>query len=192
MTKRDILSVGLKIVGVILLIYAVRGIPQVVSTVMFYLTGNFPGLENPGVYAWITVGSLILNIVLAGVLVGFADGIARRLVREDREMSIPSVDERPLFGLALRVIGIVLVVQAIPDLLQLFAAPALQAKHVEGTLGWQSYEEFWTKAWVGVWAEMIRAAASLILGVYLVTGARSLVDLLYPEKPPAAELDENG
>ena len=191
MTKRDVMAVGLKIVGVVFLLYAVLGIPSVVSTVMIMLGGNSYGLENPGVYAWIAVGSLILNIVLAGVLVGFADGIARRLVREDREMSIPRVDERPLFGLALRVVGIVLVVQAIPHLLQLFAEPALVAKYAEGTLGWVSYKEFLTKVWVGHWAEMIRAAASLILGVYLVTGARSLVDWLYRERPVEAEPDEN-
>ena len=89
-------------------------------------------------------------------------------------------------------IGIVLVVQAIPHLFQLLAVPALEAKHAVGTVGWWSYKAFWTNAWVGHWAEMIRAAASLILGVYLVAGARHLVDWLYRERAVEAEVDENG
>ena len=190
MTKRDILSVALKVLGAALLTYEVAGIPQTVNWVMVLLGGNMP-IANPRLDAWLTVASVVLAIMLAGMLIGFSDGIARKLVREDRELSIPRVDERPLFGLALRVIGIVLVVQAIPEVLRLLAEPALQAKHVEGSLSGASYKEFLIKGWVGAWAEMIRAVASLILGVYLVTGARSLVDWLYRERPVAAEADES-
>ena len=191
MTKRDVLSVALKVVGIILLIYAVVGIPRTVIYVILMLSRRVPGLLHHTLEAWLQVAAAALFIILAGMLIGFADGIARKLVREDRELSIPRVDERPLFGVALRVIGVVLVVQAIPEVLRLLAEPALQVKHGTGTLGWQLYKEFWTKHWVAHWAQTIQCAASLLLGLYLVAGARQFVDLLYRERPVAAEADES-
>ena len=193
MTNRGVLSIAVKVLGLVFLAHAIANVPRTISFAMMLMGGRIVRTEEPWI-ATLEVASLILSFAIAAALLGSADGIARRLVRDDADVPLPGTEgrRRALFGVAARVLGLVLVVQAIPALLETFASSALKVRIVSEAWGREMLGASVGKAWAEQWAAIIRWGASLAIGAYLLLGAAKLASVLYREpelETPGEEQD---
>ncbi len=166
MTKRDILSISLKILGVFSIIYAVRQIPYIALTISMFIPQSGQGLSS----IWYLIGiitSIILAFVIAYILLRWGDSIAKKLVRKDSK--IPSLNEKewekPIFILSLRVVGVLCLIRGIQELIKyLIRFTSLGEK--PGFLTAQN------------WGGVISTIVVLIISVYLISGAKKFVKFL--------------
>ena len=184
MTKRDVLSVAFKVMGVVFLADAVATIPGIIQSVEWAWSERMTTAYNPLGMALLQIGSVVLNLFIAAVLIGSADAIARALVKEDGEVSLPSLaGQEPLvFALAARVVGLVLVARAIPGLLRVFAQGALYSKLLTGSATGGLAEAFGAsggRIWVDQWAGIVQSGTILIIGVYCLIWPDGLAKRLY-------------
>lgn len=162
MTKRDVLSMAFRILGVWCFISVAVSIPYLV----FYLHPPTGVLKMSKDYASIElIGSLItctILVALGCVLIGAADGIARRFVRSDAVITIPSgVNLRDVFQLALRVVGLVVLADNIPTAI----------RYIYSSL-------FMTTNTVYDLSTVLSPIIGIGIGIYLLMGARHLVALI--------------
>jgi hypothetical protein len=173
MTKRDILSISLKILGVFSIIYAARQIPNIaywISLVISQPTLNLASFW----YLFGTITSIILALVVAYILLRWGDSISKRLMREDSE--IPALGkkewEEAVFKLSMRIVGVVCLTRGIPGLFNsLTRLPFLGDE-----------QRFFPAQ---IWGGLISAIVLLIIGVYLISGAKRFVKLVLREAKTA-------
>jgi hypothetical protein len=172
MTKRDVLSVALKIMGVYCLFTAIVSIPTI----------GFGISMATQVYGevWMLITSIMYPIWLIGfayVFIQFSEVFAEKLIPEDTQ--IPSVDmsqlEKPIFVLAVRIIGVISLARGVPELV----------KFIVLSPTWR-YEAMTARSW----ENMAGGIALLGFGIYLLSGGKQLVAFAFKEKTKPDPLDE--
>jgi hypothetical protein len=165
MTKRDVLSVALKTIGVICMLYAIFDISLGLSA----LSWRSRYREETGFY-WLVatiVTATVLLLCMAYVLLKWGDAIANRLIQGDAQL--PAVGagewEKPVFSLAMRILGAMSIVRTVPSLLTQLARTPFRAFFMPQG-----------------WGEVAGFAVILLIGLYLLFGARHLVEFLFREK----------
>ena len=130
MTTRSLTATALRLVGIYLLARAVLSVPGVVvnATLMGSVVADIEAQKSfPSEVVWGWWHSVLFLVLafLAGyaVLAG-AERIAGWLVRDEEPVDFPRGQDttRPLFYLAVKVIGAVIVVRVIPSLVQALIA----------------------------------------------------------------------
>ncbi len=169
MTKRDIFSISLKILGVFSIIYALRQIPNIAYWIAFVILQ--PALNSTSFwYLFGTVASLILALVVAYILLRWGDSISKRLMREDSE--IPAFGElkweKAVFKLSMRIVGVVCLTRGIPGLFNSLTRLTLSGDE----------QRFFPPQ---IWGGLISVIVLLIIGVYLISGAKRFVKLVLRE-----------
>ena len=175
MTKRDILSVAFKILGVISVMYAVEYIFAIGIGFGMIFQQPGPGQNfNPYWYLGSAILSAFLSIAIAYTLLKWGNLIAQKLIRDDSTISIldSSQWERPIFILSLKIIGVVCLSRGIPELVKTLSGMAFLSKHQRTSLF------------------NIDAIVSLIIGVYLISGGKRLVEFAYREKTTTSDVDK--
>jgi TRAP-type C4-dicarboxylate transport system permease small subunit len=156
MTKKDILAVALKIMGVFFLWVFFVTLP--VFVVSFSSIKTMHSLA-PDVPEFFILMSLILYYLLmllfAIVFLKFSDVIAKKLVTEDSSAISPGtgIDSKGFFSLSLKIIGVLMLTQAFPML----------AKKLLGTVTNSGFHIF-TYAGLEIFYEVVR----LLLGLGLI------------------------
>jgi hypothetical protein len=121
MTKREFLSVGLKIIGLILIFAIVCLLPYFVSGAL-----NVSSLR--------ILFIIFILIFLGGIyfLLRGSDKIAIKLIPVDKKLMVTGIDNFPkeLFVLVLRIQGVFNILEAVSYLTRSFL---IQAKHVDWT-----------------------------------------------------------
>lgn len=170
MTKRDVLSVALKVLGAWCIVHSLSFLLTIGISLQALLRSSQGDVTLRPMLIWGSVG-FVLVLCAAYILLRFGDGIARRLAPIDSELSAlgPSAWEKPVFVLSLRIIGVVCLVRGIPQLVRPIATLVLQGRYA--TLGN-----------LDNWASLIAAIVYLLLGAYLLSGGKHLVAWAYPEK----------
>lgn len=182
MTKRDIVSVAIKIVGVVCLVFAAMAIPPIFTNIGL-TRGGYTGDAGK---VWFLVAATLApcwHIIVAYVLLAWGESFAARLVREDSPippMGASRWGERVL-GIAMRIIGVVLLVRGIPELVGGLLELPLRTAYQEG-IG--------SETWVRFWPALAGAVVVILIGVYLITGARHLVRALYPAQERGTQAPE--
>ncbi|MEW6026340.1 MAG: hypothetical protein AB1599_03475 [Planctomycetota bacterium] len=167
-TTRDGLSIALKILGFYYIYQAFYFIGTIVSWIVM--------LSDPFQQTTITkfamfvpsVIPLILAVATAYVLLKFSDRISEKLIRTDKKIQIFNTGDwqREVFTIALRIFGAYQVATEIATLsYQIMLAPTYQ-KAVEKES----------------WQNVLYTLICIVIGLYLLTGARHLVNLLFREK----------
>jgi len=163
MTKRDVLSISLKILGVTSITRAVVYVPMM---------GYFVIPQRSGYSArYLALGTTVilpffLMLAIGYILLKWGDSIASKLIRVDSE--VPAFDtqwEMPAFTLALRVVGVLCLTRIISALQSSFRFLGQPAVMNSQTL-----------------AGIIAAAAYLLIGVYLISGGKHLVKLAFRKR----------
>jgi len=193
MTKRSILSLASKIIGLVFLAEAIVAIPSVIQLVMMFWNPGVVNAGNPMPNALLYIGGLFLSFAIASVLIGSSDWIARVLVSEDQEVALPDVKAhgRAILELACRIVGIVLLAQAIPAIVRLFAESALRTAMISAgdytpreVLGEVAF-----RVRVEHWSSLFGSGASIAIGLCLIFLAGRLSALLYPATTGADQGD---
>lgn len=180
MSKRSLLSVALKVVGVVTFAKSLVAIPWTIEQINMTLTGRFVGVDNKPLFILMSICGMLAGLLVGAYLAAKGDSLARYLEPDDRAVDLSSVEwVRPAFGVAARVVGIVLIALALPNLIQTFAQQYLVFREagLPAHSAFSFYGDFWTRNW----AEIIRYLASILVGVYLVFGTASLSRLVFRE-----------
>jgi hypothetical protein len=170
MTKRDLLAVALKVVGVYSLFIAIMWLTRVGFDIARYVTQG-PRNENPYVLMGTFAAGSILYFAFALILLGRGDWIARKLVNEDA--ALPTVgageSERPIFVLALRIVGAVWVIKGVWML-------STTVARIFSRVGFSTYQL----------AEIISSGIVLALAAYFLSGGKHLVQLVFKKQRSAS------
>jgi hypothetical protein len=181
MTKRDVVSVAIKIIAVVCLVFAAMAVPPVFANIGFTRGGYGP---DPG-KVWFLISATLAPfwyLILAYVLMAWGDSFAARLVPEDSP--IPpmgaSRGEERVFGIAMRIIGIVCLARGVPDLIRLLVELPTRMAYQQG-IG--------TERWIQFWPALAGAVVVIAIGVYLTIGAGHLIKAVFPEGEAATPGD---
>jgi hypothetical protein len=188
MTKRDVLSIALKIMGVYFIYLAILTIPQI-GLSLSYFSNSLPTGFNP---RGMLIGAIVYPIWLLGfafVFFRFGDSMTDLLIPEDTEL--PQVDtiqnQKPIFRLALRIFGILCLTRGIPNLATFLAKiyrimQAIPQDVIRQSDGLISVADF---------TNAVSAIVLIVLGGYFISGGKWLVEFVYKEKVNPIPLNEN-
>jgi hypothetical protein len=169
-TKRDALSVSLKILGLVTLYRAVWTVIVMWVGVLVLAEAR----KSADFYARLTWSILVPVLLLAAgcILLRWGDTIAAKLVRQDAELpAIPTTGwQKPVFVVALKVVGVVFLVNGLAGL----ARVATQA----GSVLWlfTGYAR----------AQTYHSIVLIALAIYLLSGAKHLVAFAFKERKSPA------
>ncbi|MBI4243285.1 MAG: hypothetical protein HY606_04265 [Planctomycetes bacterium] len=172
MTKRDILSVAFKILGVVSIMRVVLGIPTIgMSISMAFQQPKHEQYFNPYWFLGTTSISLILNLAMAYILLRWGDLIAKKLIRDDAVISLLRKGEweKPIFMLSLRIMGVVCLVKSVPGLIKILP-DLISVRRYQGATIYHTE------------VSGIGAIVVLIIGLYLISGGKHLAEFAYREK----------
>jgi len=180
MTKRDILSISLKLIGIYCLSVIIISFPIIWNDISFVFNYKHFGI-NP--YAYF-IGFMISRgwqLGLAYILCRYSDSIAERLIPNDSEISLGDINqfEKSLFSVSLIIIGAGCLAVVVPNIIRTLT------KLYSGKPGYNygqvpSYN----------FEKVIGPIALLAFGGYLLTGGEHLVAFAFKKKIGPKPLDE--
>ena len=161
MTKRDVLSVALRIIGVLTLM---SGLVYIPVAFLFGLLQSLPGGQFNLWYYVTTFSTLLVNIIVAFLLLRYADKIAGKFVRVDKELDIGlSADwDNHALLLAIRIVGVVTVIKGLVKL--------AQTTHI--------FTDSINYAWPDMplqWDKLLAPCILILVGVYLIYGGGLII-----------------
>ncbi len=167
-TKRDILEISCKVLGLVCLIWGISYIPFATSIVARLVKRTLAATNDQAPRNFAMIAIPVVQFLSAFFLLKCSKGIASLLIRDDGpvQISVGKDWQKPLYTLCLRVVGAVMVVKAIAELIR--ALPMLM--HYRG-LTRQMPQAIWGQ----YGGQFISAIAYLVLGIYFVGGAKLLV-----------------
>jgi len=159
LSKRDILEISCKVLGLFCLI---QGIPYIASMLAFVATADMMNRYSSGTVI-LTVGIVAFHYIAAFILLKWAKGIAALLVGEDQpvEIKVEVGWQKPVYTLCLRVVGAVAIIRAVPPIIGAIIQIILRSR-----FGATSSAP---------WVPLIIHVASLALGIYFIGGAKEVV-----------------
>lgn len=187
MTKRDIFSISLKFLAVLCLLYAAMAIPRFISLGGMLFQPIRQGFM-PYVFLAAEILETILSLVFAYILLRWGDFIAGKLVPADSEILSLDAEElkrRPVFILALKIIGVVCLIQGIPQLAQVLAVLSFGGNKQVIIQGGAIYPP----ALGNQSGEIASALVLLIIGGYLISGGRYLVEFAFRKNKIPSDSD---
>ena len=164
MTKRDILSIAFKILGVSWASYIALLVPAIAFA--FEDRGGPPEARAYRITSGLVTAALVLCI--AYVLLQFADPIADRLAGRDSQVlsiNLGAGWERTVFALAVRIIGVMVLARGLPRLISDgFRSGLFTRVPPSGLL---------------TTSGILDPILTLAVGIYLLSGAKHLVNFVF-------------
>jgi hypothetical protein len=150
MSKRDILEISCKILGLFCLVQAM---PYVLSSVAYVRNLSSAFLVIP----------FIAYLVSAFILIKWAGKIAAFLVRENQQVEIKADKnwQKPIYTLALRIVGAVVCIKAIPAIIR--------------TVPQIIFRSEFRLTPIAAWISLLASVVYLALGIYFIGGAKAVV-----------------
>ncbi len=175
MSKRGILSIAFKILGVVCLIKTIAYIPMLMASLLM-LSSQSSILSEIRSLPYITglIMGPVLMIAMVFVLLRFGDVLSQKLVPVDERFSVLDLNQwqKPIFTLSLKITGIFCFIKGIPLMISALTNLALRAIQQEGM-----YMRFSIHS-----SSIIGSIIYLILGIYLFCGGKWLVKIAFKEK----------
>ena len=177
MTKREIAVLACRIVALVALINVIQASafllpllyeafnPEKFAAGMGSPIGYFP---LPTLLALVYLSPVVLLLLLAGFLWMQADYVAAKLVGDSDENVVTTGVNESAQALAFSILGAYVLTLALPRLSQLLVN-AWNVGSQNATLH---------RDWTGFAPNLVFAATEIVLGLYLLLGARGLVTLL--------------
>ncbi len=178
MTKRDWLSVGLKIAGVCIVIVLFTGLLQYL---FMLLQGDLSDTSNSVVFA--SLGGLLISSVLSLAMICRPDALAEKLApggaATDEDQSLAC--QRGAFTIALRIIGAAWLA---------FVAVARANTILVHWIGFsREGAEAWDRLrWLQILSDGVAFALVTTLGLYLLLGGKGLVRFAFHGTPDASHV----
>ena len=167
MTKKDILIVANRILGIYLLIRAFE-LFQMVG--MAIATLRQLSLEEEIQGYWFLIGTLVpflLLIVAAFCLIKWADPIATKLCYKDKPHEIKkSIKKEEIQEVAFSAVGVFIIANALPRITQIIINFSYQGELLKRRLI------------LSGWSSLAGLIVQLIIGFFLIFGSKGLVQLI--------------
>lgn len=175
-TKRDVLEICCKVLGLMCLIYGVGFMPSMVSEVVGWINHG-GGLSSSFGMPYVAA----VQFVAAFFLLKYAGRIASLLMREDSTVQIGVGRDwkRSIYLLAMRVVGAVALIKGIPDLIRVLVD--LGAYHQIGSAHVGAY----------IWGRLAAAVVCIALAVYFIGGAPLIVKVVLKGSMRESASDNN-
>ena len=178
MTKRDVLSIALKIIGIYCIVHSVTNLPASIYSAK--LMSAFP---NSGGAIYYRIYIYLVFALCAYVLIAFSARIAGWMIRDDA--TIQGTDNvwsgEEILMLVARMIGIYFLVVGLSSL-GWSIVTLMQARSME----LPQYNTMWTSGK----ADITRAAIQTFAAFYLLSGAKAMIAAIYNKWPGDELLDE--
>ena len=173
MTKRDVLSIAFKILGVVALMYTIVLIPNIGMAIRM-LFQSHPDNYQSYMSLWYFINTLVWPVgafSMGYILIRWGDNIANKIVKDDKPLSMKVTEDwdKRIFNLALKIIGVIWLIKGIPELIKSIG---------ELIMRWYVYY-YSISHIIGV---IISGAVSLILGIYLIANGKYLIKLAFGEQ----------
>ena len=173
MTKKDVLSISLKILGVVALMYTIVLIPHLFFSIGLVFAPDAGGIQSY-MRLWNFIYTMVHPIVvfvIGYILLRWSDDITNKITKDDKPLSIKVTTDwdKRVFVLALKIIGVIWLIMGIPELIKSIG---------ELTMRWHIYHLDISHA-TGV---AISGVISLLLGFYLITNGRYFIKLAFGEQ----------
>ena len=174
MTKRDVLSIALKIIGVVCIVVALTSLPGAL-----FSTATMTEFENYNrALLYYLIGKELALAICAYFLLAFSTRIARWMIPDDT--AIQGTDNvwsgQEILMLIARIIGVYFLVRGLSSLgwaiTQLMQARSMEISYFPNDK-----------------AELVRAIIQVIAAIYLLSGARAMIAFIY-DKWPGDEHDD--
>ena len=175
MTGPQIASLSLKLMGIFSIIQAVPILKDLWSYFVFKDSSFFGSDNMPPNYNYLLIGtltSICLLILIGACLIIYSDTLGKKIIKENNDTKISTdLTANDLQAIAFSVIGIVMIVMAIPHLVKI--AANVQALKMAG-------DEYPGKSVsAGTWAYATGLSVQVIIGLLLFFGSRGLSSLWY-------------
>jgi len=174
-TIRDGLSIALKILGFHFIYMALTSTATIAGYLPVFLSLYKPtALDSTGIVKLAlflpSVIPFLLYVVTACILLKFSDKISAKLISVDKEIQIFGADnwQKEVFTIALRIFGAYEVAKRTATLVWQFAPEPAFQKAIEKDS----------------WQNIAYTLVCIAIGVYLLTGAKHIVNLVFKEKKP--------
>jgi hypothetical protein len=184
MTKRDVFGLATKLVGLILLVYTIIALPVSINTLQLFLSGKYPGIEISKMTGFIWILAYLLEIVVAIILMCYADKIANALIKDDREIPLADAKgwQKPALEISARVVGIVLIANGIPDLMRIIGDSYFKFTQETGSGLSELAGAFMNYALRNNWSGIISTSTKIGLGFWLLFGSAGIARFVLHER----------
>lgn len=173
MTKRDVLSISFKILGVVALMYTIVLIPNIGMSIGWLFqpiidsTQSYFRFWQFAIALMWGVGSLTMGLVL----LKWGNNITNVLIKEDKPIAtkVPQDWDKRIYKISLKIIGVIWLIKGIPEL----------AKAITGVIvSWGIYHYTLSH----IISVLVSAIVSLVVGFYLITNGRLFIQLAFQER----------
>ena len=177
MNNIQIASLSFKLVGIFSIVQAIPLLQHISGVFALKNSAVFEsssGQAYPGNYILIgIIVSISLLILLGLILLCFSNAFAKKMFGQDNSIPTPETEitAHNIQSVAFSIVGVVLIVVAIPKLIQVGANIQVLAN---------AGDQYPTKSVsAGTWAYSIGLAAQMVVGILLFLGSRGLSSLWY-------------
>jgi len=172
MTKREIASLVLKLMGVFILLKTIGYVPTVFG--VLFTTGRYNSNAGFASLALQVMGMLLLLAFALGwavLIIVLSDKFAKWLIKEDKSLEIAHpISKEDVMVVAVSCIGLYLIVAAIPSIMH-HLYNFLLLHRPDG-----NYPPYWSGGFSRI-LTLISPLVQIALGVWLFSGSRGIVKL---------------
>ncbi len=190
MSKRDLLAVGLRVYGVVIISIVLIYSPTCVSLAATLARSKAKAFVSGGAAVAAYIGPLVLGLALGAAILLCAESISRLLLPQAGEPEAKLVlNARDLLHAALATVGVVVLVGAVIGFVREAASSYLNAYYhtLTGTADAISLREVVVQdLWVGRRTAVIVFAVSAIIGLVLVLRPGALAGRLMSSGSPGS------
>lgn len=180
MAKRDVLSLALRVLGVVLIVQGIVGIPSVIASAVAIASQQWASGEPVSLLNVLNWVGIIVYVTVGIVLFFGGDAVARRLCSSQERIELPeALDASSIFTTGARIVGLVFALQAIRWLLGGLSKVAASTVQLAGVTESDLPKAFSESLRPEGLASIISALVLLALSAYLVWGAPHLAKLIY-------------
>ncbi|MBI5777929.1 MAG: hypothetical protein HZA49_00540 [Planctomycetes bacterium] len=172
-TIRDGLSIALKVLGFYFIYLALTSLITIVSYLTILASPlQSMAVESSGVTKFAlfapTIIPFLLSIVTVYILLRYSDKISEKLIPVDKEIQIFSTNtwQKEVFIIALRIFGVYEIARRLAALVKQLALSPTYQKAVEKDS----------------WQDIVYTMVCIAIGVYLLAGAKHIVNIVFREK----------
>lgn len=162
MTKREVGALAFTVMGVYALILAVNDVSFIFGSVI-NAVGSPIGISTVLIIVALT-GPMLLRIAIGIILILYRDAFSGKLFPGGPDMIAVHASTKDVQAVAFSVVGILLIVQALPDIGAIAMNISYRAREVEPS----------TSVRHGMWIKGAMMVVKLVLGISLFFGGRSL------------------
>ena len=172
----DVLSIGNKVIGISLLLTAFTSLFATVAGVIASYSDELASYYVHPLWDIRAIGIPIIKILIAVSILLHGDRMARRLTSGSESATTP----RHGLRIAAQLIGVYIVAVVVPRSIEYVADAFQMGVRMPKMEGWMADAFKGGSFSYGLkWPAVLEFALTLVIGIYLITGARHFLDLVH-------------